>query len=196
MSKAIRLATELDSAALLKIYAPFIKSTTISFEYEVPTVMDFAQRISATLNKYPWLVCEIDGCIIGYAYASQFNKRAAYDWSVDFSVYIDPEYQRRNIARALYYGIAQVLKLQGYHNAYAIVTLPNPKSESFHQSFGFKPVGIYHNAGYKFDQWHSVKWYEYTIMDHLTPTMPKSISEISELIEYDLILRKAEEMIL
>ena len=164
-AKIIRLATPADSAAILSIYAPFITNTVITFEYDVPSVMDFRQRISSILQKYPWLVCEIDGAIAGYAYASAFHQRAAYNWSVDLSIYIHPLYHGKKIAQALYSALLEMLRLQGYCNAYAGITLPNLKSERLHRSFGFTPVGVYRNVGYKMGQWHDVQWLELKIQD-------------------------------
>jgi phosphinothricin acetyltransferase len=195
-TKKIRLATKNDCGPILQIYAPFILDTTITFEYKVPTSTEFCERMANIQRKYPWLVCEINDVIAGYAYASRYREREAYDWSVDFSIYINPKYHRKNIGRALYFALFELVKLQGYYNAYAGVTLPNIKSESFHESFGFKPVGVYHNVGYKFDNWHDVKWYELEIREHIqSPAKPKSIDEISNTHEFKAIVEKAEQMI-
>jgi phosphinothricin acetyltransferase len=147
-------------------------------------------------RKYPWLVCEIDNNIAGYAYASCFNEREAYDWSVDFSVYVDPKYHRKNIGRALYYALFELVKLQGYYNAYAGVTLPNIKSEGLHESFGFKTIGVYENVGYKFGSWHDVKWYGLKINEYgQSPSKPGDINEISKTDEFEIIIKNAEQMI-
>jgi L-amino acid N-acyltransferase YncA len=145
----IRLASVADSAALVEIYAPYVRNTAVSFEYDPPTATVFGERIAAILQKYPWLVCEIEGRIAGYAYASQYSKRAAYDWSVDSTVYIHPDLQRRGVASALYHALFGLLRLQGFYNVYAGVTASNAPSESFHRSLGFHPVGTYRNVGYK-----------------------------------------------
>lgn len=196
MNKKIRLATEADSTSVLEIYAPFVKDTVISFEYEVPTVSEFSKRMDNIQKKYPWLICEVNDNIVGYAYASQFNGRAAYDWSVDFSIYIKPEYHKKKIGKALYTALSQLLRLQGYCNAYAGVTLPNIKSESLHESFGFKPVGVYHNVGFKFGNWYDVKWFELEIQEHFKiPINPKTINEIKNTPGFYAILQKAEKMI-
>jgi L-amino acid N-acyltransferase YncA len=195
-NKKVRLATEADSTSILEIYAPFITDTVITFEYEVPTVTEFGNKITNIQRKYPWLICEVNGSVVGYAYASQFNERAAYDWSVDFSVYIKPQYHRKRIGKALYFALLELLKLQGYYNAYAGVTLPNIKSESLHKSFGFKPVGIYQNVGYKFGNWHDVKWFELKIQDYCKlPITPKIIDEINNTPEFNTIIEKSEQMI-
>jgi phosphinothricin acetyltransferase len=195
-SKKIRLATSDDTASILEIYAPFITDTTITFEYQVPTVAEFNGRITDIQKKYPWLVCEINDNIVGYAYASAFSGRAAYDWSVDFSIYINPQYHSRKIGKALYYCLFELLKLQGFCNAFAGVALPNIKSESLHQSFGFKPIGVYRNVGYKLGKWHDVKWFGLKIQDHVNqPISPKTIDQVRNTAEFHTILQKAEQLI-
>lgn len=194
--KKIRLAIESDVESILEVYTPFITDTVITFEYKVPTVKEFGQRMAEIQQRYPWFVCEVNNNIVGYAYASRFNEREAYDWSADFSIYIRPEFHRRNIGKALYYTLFETLKLQGYYNAYAGVTLPNIKSEGLHESFGFKSAGVYHNVGYKLGSWHDVKWYELKINEHIRePLKPKNINEISSSVELKPITKEAEKMI-
>ena len=191
--KKIRLASESDASSLLDIYSPFVKNTVITFEYEAPTVADFRSRISNTLRKYPWLVCEIDDRIVGYAYASQYSERLAYDWSATSSIYVDPNYSRRKIATELYHCLFALLKLQGFYNVYAAYTLSNKNSAAFHESLGFKSVGIYHNVGYKFGEWHDVKWCAKTLREHMkSPEKPKTILEISQTKEFAQIISKMD----
>lgn len=195
-SKKIRLVSESDTKAILEIYKPFIKNTVITFEYEIPTIAAFSERIKSIQKKYPYLVCEIDGSIVGYAYASEYNTRAAFDWSVELSIYINPKYHRKNIATALYSCLLKLLKLQGFYNAYALITSPNPQSEGFHTAFGFKPISFYPEIGYKFGIWHSLKCYELTINDHSEkPKTPKSIDQIKDTQKFNAILSKAENII-
>ena len=196
LDKKIRLAREGDFDSILEIYAPFITDTVITFEYEVPTQAEFAKRIKDIQIKYPWLICAVDGNVVGYAYASQFNERSAYDWSVDFSIYIKPEFQGKNLGKALYFALLELLKLQGYYNAYAGVTLPNIKSEGLHQAFGFKEAGIFYNAGFKFGDWYHVKWFELKIQGYsLKPAMPKTIGEINNTFAFNEVISKAEQML-
>lgn len=191
INKKIRMATEFDSASILEIYAPFISDSIITFEGKLPTDAEFRKRITDVIKKYPWLVYEVNGKIIGYAYASQYNNRCAYDWSVDYSIYINPDFHRKGIATALYNTLTQLLKLQGYYNAYVGIALPNTKSESFHQAFGFKPIGVYHNVGYKLNGWHDVMGLEYTIVEHsMRPLKPKMINEIKDSIEFNKIINR------
>lgn len=175
----IRLATEPDCRDMLDIYAPFVKNTAVSFEYTVPSIDEFRCRLEEIQRKYPWIVCEIDNRIVGYAYASPFNKRAAYDWSADYSIYVNPDCHGMKIGTALYSCLTELLKLQGFYNAFAGVASSNKISESFHKAFGFIPVGIYHNAGYKFNNWYDVQWFEYKIADTKNP--PDKIKTINEI---------------
>lgn len=192
----IRLAAEADSASILQVYTPYITDTVITFESKVPTITEFNERMANIQRKYPWLVCEINNYIVGYAYASCYSEREAYDWSADFSIYLHPQYQRKNIGKALYFALIEILKLQGYYNAYAAVTIPNHKSEGLHESFGFKTIGVYQNIGYKFDRWHDVKWYGLNLKEHnQSPAPIKSIDEIGETNEFKTIIEKAEQMI-
>jgi phosphinothricin acetyltransferase len=192
----IRLATEDDSAAMLAIYSEYIRNTAISFEYEVPSVSEFSNRIKNVTEKYPWLICEVNGECVGYAYASKHRERSAYQWSVDYSIYLKPEYYARHIATALYTALTELIRMQGYYNAYAGVTIPNEKSEGLHESFGFKPVGVYHNAGFKHGKWHDVKWYELTISEHASnPEATKTIDQIKQTEAYQNIIQKSIQMI-
>lgn len=192
----IRLADESDCQDMLDIYAPFVMDTTVSFEYEVPSYDEFKNRIVEIQVKYPWLVCEIDDEIIGYAYASTFNNRAAYDWSVDYSIYVRTVKHRMGIGTALYTCLTDILRLQGFYNAFAGITSSNKKSENFHRSFGFKSVGTYHNAGYKFNNWYDVQWFEYKIAETQNPPEKlKAIREINFTQELSDILKKAEKLI-
>lgn len=152
----IRIAGEKDASALLDIYTPYIKETAITFEYEIPPVEEFAGRIQTITRDFPWLICEIDGHTAGYAYASHFKTRAAFQWDAEMSVYLSSEYHRLGIASALYNCLENTLREQGYLNLYALITHPHPVSEGFHTNRGYRPIGIYHSTGFKFDQWYDL----------------------------------------
>ena len=128
MSEVIRLATTDDAAAIASIYAPFCTSSIISFEEVAPTPEEMAGRIAKTLTRYPYLVLDDAGTIAGYAYASSHRERAAYRWTVEVTVYVHPEYQRRGVGRALYTALLLLLTRQGFHLAVGGITLPNPVS--------------------------------------------------------------------
>ncbi|RNI40100.1 N-acetyltransferase [Hanamia caeni] len=156
----IRCALSSDASSILDIYAPYIANTAVSFETEVPTVEDFTRRIMGNQESCPWLVYESGGFIAGYAYASKHRDRAAYQWSLESSVYVNESFRQQGIATKLYQKLFQILKYQGCRNLYAGITLPNEKSVIFHQKMGFSKIADYKNIGYKFNRWHTVGWYE------------------------------------
>jgi len=159
MPPTIRLATPEDAGHVQAVYAPYCH-TPISFEMEPPGVEEVRGRMAKVLVQYPWLVCEEGGDVVGYAYATQHRERAAYRWSVDTSVYVRQGQQRRGVGRALYTSLLALLPLQGYVNAYAGVTLPNPASVGLHLAMGFQPVGVYKQVGFKCGAWYDVAWYQ------------------------------------
>lgn len=155
-----------DAEAVLNIYKPYIENTSITFEMTVPGVEEFAARIKTYTERYPWLVAEDGGRVIGYAYATKHREREAYQWCVESSVYVMNEYHHTGIAKELYSKLFDILKSYGHVNVYAGITLPNEKSVSFHTKMGFEPVGVYRNIGYKLGKWHDVFWMVKTINEH------------------------------
>ena len=162
----ISVATKGDAAGMLEIYAPFILNSGITQETEVPSVEEFQKRIISNLEERPWLVCEINNEIAGYAYAGKHRDRKGYQWCTEPSVYISEKYFGFGIANALYTALFDILKLQGYVNAYAVITLPNDRSIAFHKKFGFEYLTTYKKIGYKLGQWHDVGWMQYEINPH------------------------------
>jgi len=156
----IRDATVADAGVLLAIYSPFVIETAVSFELEPPSVEEFSERILAAQTKWAWLVAEQAGRIGGYAYASSFRQRAAYQWSIEVSAYLDPAFHGRGIGRALYERLLTIMVAKGYCTAYAGITLPNDASVRFHQALGFTEVGVFRRAGWKFAAWHDVSWWQ------------------------------------
>ena len=151
----IRTATPEDAAACAAIYAPYVTDSAISFETEAPTAEQMADRIA---HAIAWFVLEDDGHVAGYAYAGPFHPRAAYRWSCEVSVYLEPGRRRTGAGRALYEALFTRLTERGYRTAVAGMTLPNPASEGLHKSLGFEPIGTYRNIGWKLDNWHDVAW--------------------------------------
>ena len=160
MTPIIRLATAADAASIQRLYQPAVENEATSFETELPTVDEIAQRIRSTQQRTPWLVYEDAREVLGYAYASKHRDRAAYQWAVEVSAYVDRRAHRRGIGRVLYTTLFRILALQGFHRAYAGITLPNAASVGLHTSVGFTPVGIYRGIGFKHGAWHDVAWYE------------------------------------
>lgn len=169
----IQMVTPGDAAELLDIYAPYVLESAVSFEVSVPTLADFQGRIREGLAIAPWLAFALDGRIVGYAYGSKHRSRESYQWSVDVSVYVASEFQKRGIGTHLYRGLLEALREQGYFNAFAGIALPNAGSIRLHESLGFIPVGVYKCVGFKLGKWHDVGWWQ----KNLRP----SISEPKEL---------------
>ncbi len=168
-----------DAEELLRIYTPYILHTAITFETSVLGIEEWMERIEKVRKEFPWLVAKSQGQIIGYAYATKFRERSAYDWCCESSIYLDDAFQGKGIAQELYSQLFRVLKKQGYVNVYAIMTSPNPKSEKFHRSFGFYDVGRFTKSGYKLGKWWDTHWMQYHLGEHENP--PRKIIPYSEI---------------
>jgi phosphinothricin acetyltransferase len=180
----VRLAAAGDADGILAIYAPIVRDTAISFEVEPPTVEQMRDRIRATSADYPWLVAEgaisaaEDGGgsntaqdagsrgIVGYAYAGRHGERAAYQWSVDVSVYVASASRRSGVARRLYLSLLGILEDLGYYSAFAGIALPNAASVAFHESLGFRAIGVYRRVGYKLGAWRDVGWWQRQLREY------------------------------
>jgi len=156
----VRSATADDAEAIRAIYAPIVETTAISFEEVPPSVEEMAGRIVATLERYPFLVAERSGRVVGYACAGQHRARAAYRWSVDVSAYVTEEARGLGVGSVLYGALLSDLASREFHAAFAGIALPNAASVAFHASMGFEPVGIYREVGFKFGRWHDVGWWQ------------------------------------
>jgi len=160
----VRLARPDDAPALAAVYAPAVAGP-ISFELTAPAPAEMAARLAAISAHAPWLVLERAGAVVGYAYAARHRERAAYQWSVDVSVYVAPAHHRTGVGRALYAALLPMVRAQGFYVAHAGVTLPNPGSVGLHEAFGFTPVGVYPAVGYKLGAWHDVGWWRLALRD-------------------------------
>ncbi len=172
MSAIIRLASVADAPAILEIYGPITRDTHISFEQVVPDASDIAGRIRDASPRYPWLVCQVAGQVAGYAYASAFRSRAAYQWTVETTVYVHAGFLRRGIARALYRSLLAILRQQGYCQAIGVIALPNPASIRAHESLGFRHLGTFRKAGYKAGAWRDTGWWQLELGQPLDPPLP------------------------
>lgn len=172
MEPTVRLATAADAEAITSIYTPIVEDTHISFEITPPTSEEIARRVRDTTKRLPWLVCEYDGQIVGYAYASPHKDRSAYQWSVNVSVYVAEHWRRHGVARGLYESLFALLRVQGLYTAYAVIALPNPPSVGFHESLGFTRIGVYQRVGYKHGEWHDVGHWQLSLQEHETPPPP------------------------
>ena len=162
---SIRLADAGDVEAMLAIYAPIVENTAISFELVPPTADEFAARLEGALTRYPWLVCEIGGEVAGYAYAGAFKTRAAYQWSVETTVYVRADRRRRGVGRAVCASLFACLRIQGFRAAYAGIALPNAASAALHEGMGFERAGVYPKVGYKLGAWRDVGWWRLALAD-------------------------------
>lgn len=165
MNATIRLAERQDVQGILEIYAPFILETAVTFEETIPDVESFWERIQGIMNELPFLVCEIDGRIAGYAYASGYRSRASYRWTKEVSVYIHPDFHRKKVAHALYTSLNEMVRYQGIADLLAIITMPNEPSVAFHMQFGYQKCAEFSKVGYKMGQWQNVGWFELFLQD-------------------------------
>lgn len=169
---AIRLACAGDAAQVQAIYVPVVRDTAISFEVDPPDVSELGRRIRGTLTRLPWLACERDGEILGFAYAARHRERAAYRWSVDVSVYVDQHARRAGVGRGLYVSLLALLARQHFAAAHAGITLPNPASVGLHEALGFVPVGVYRAVGFKLGAWWDVGWWQRRLGEPAVPPAP------------------------
>lgn len=182
----IEVAKIEDAKELLRIYAPYVTDTAITFEYEVPTVEEFQGRIKRTLENYPYLVARQNGTIVGYAYTSAFKERAAYDWSVETSIYVDRQKTKLGIGKKLYEALENISKKQNILNLNACIGCPKVADEhldnnsvQFHAHMGYEMVGMFHNCGYKFGTWYHMVWMEKMLGEH--EQHPKEVVPFSKL---------------
>lgn len=165
----LRIASPDDAAALLAVYAPYVRETCITFEYDVPGVDEFANRIARTLERYPYLVaCERrGGKPLGYAYVGVFHARPAYDWAVETSIYVDGDARGRHVGSLLHEGLERSCRLMGIRNLEACIAWPDEGgSVGFHTRMGYRMVGRFEACGYKLGAWRDMVWMEKHIADH------------------------------
>ena len=156
-----------DAARLVEIYSYYVLKTAVSFEYAVPTVVEFENRIRNITQKYPYLVCESEGKIVGYVYASSYSSREAYSWTVDTSIYVDKDCRHSGVGSLLYKALEKRLKKMGIVNLLAGVAFCEKEDEyltqdspNFHLSQGYSEVAHMKSVGKKFDRWYDLKWFQ------------------------------------
>lgn len=175
----IRKATPEDARKLLEIYTPYVEHTAITFEYDVPSVEEFTGRIRTTLEKYPYIVAEINGEIMGYAYTGALKGRAAYDWAVETTVYVKEGCHRNGVGKKLYMALEELSKKQNITNLNACIGYPEVEDEyltknsaQFHEHLGYDLIGHFHKCGYKFGRWYDMVWMEKIIGEHKAEQPP------------------------
>lgn len=184
----IRVAALEDAEEILSIYTPYILDTAITFEYEIPSVEEFRERIRSTLSRYPYFVAVKDDNIIGYAYASALKGRKAYDWSIETSIYLKQDCRGLGVGRQLYEKLEQTLKIQGVRNVNACIAYTEEEdsyltndSMYFHEHLGYQLIGTFHKCAYKFDKWYDMIWMEKMIAEH--DEKPEELIPFPEIIQ-------------
>lgn len=182
----IRLAKPSDAAQILEIYAPIIQHTAITFEYEIPEVEQFAQRISKTSEFYPYLVWEEQRKIWGYCYATRFRARTAYDWICESAIYVAESARGQGIGQKLYQKLFECLRTQGIVSVVGVVR-PYAQSVNFHEAMGFRKVGVIPYGGYKHDEWHDAGFWQLVLFDPVPshPAPVRAFPEVAHLISFD-----------
>lgn len=177
----IRFLEEKDIKRIIEIYSYYIENTTITFEYIVPSYNEFKERFFNIQKQFPFIVYEENGIIYGYAYASDHHERAAYKWNCEFSIYIDKNYLGKGTGVVLYNALEEIVKLQGYYNAYSLITVPNERSFALHKKIGFKLECIHENTGFKNGNWIGVSEWIKPLRKYSNPTkFPISINNINK----------------
>lgn len=185
----IRIVRPEDAEELLAIYAPYVEKTAISFEWETPALEEFRKRIENTLKKYPYLLAEQDGEVLGYACTGPFVGRAAYGWAAETTIYLKEGHKRKGIGRLLYTALESASKAQNILSLNACIGYPEKEDEyltlnsvRFHERMGYSMVGKFHNCGYKFGNWYHMVWMEKEIGIHVPS--PSPIIPFSELTSF------------
>ena len=156
----VRLAKREDLPQILAIYAPYVEETSVSFEYTVPAMEEFEKRFLSCTARFPWLVWEENGQILGYAYGSAPFERAAFSWCAESSIYLRRDHRGRGIGKKLQLALEGLLQIQGYQLLYALVTTDNPASLAFHEALGFTRLAAFPDCGWKLGSWHGLVWLE------------------------------------
>lgn len=171
---AIRGAREADAAAIAAIYAPHVIAGTASFELTPPDAATIGTRMASSKGLYPWLVATVgeeDG-VIGYAYATRFRERPAYDHAVETSIYVADVAQRQGAGRLLYEALIDTLRAQGFTQAIGTIALPNDSSIALHEQVGFRRAGVFREVGYKFGRWIDVGYWQCELAEPPAPPQP------------------------
>ena len=191
----IEIADVKYSGQIADIYAPFVRSTSVSFETEAPDGAAMAKRIENIKEKYPFIVCRDSKRITGYAYAAPFGERSGFDWTVFSSIYVHPGYQRKGIGEALYISLLEILRTQGFVNVYAAVALPNDPSCALHSKVGFRQQCVLKNVGFKLGRWHDLAYFHVGLNDdEISPQKTVDFKELDPLL-VQKALKLGEQML-
>ncbi|MDO4459873.1 MAG: GNAT family N-acetyltransferase [Clostridia bacterium] len=170
MSYSIRAVNaEHDAPRLTEIYNYYIENTTVTYEYDKLSVEDFHTRIENISKRFPYIVLEENGELIGYAYASEFNSRKAYQWDADLTIYLDVNHKGKGAGGFLFGKLLYILTEMGFLNAYSLIDIPNPGSEALHKKFGFSKTGEYNRSAWKFDKYLDMGIYSKSLSEAEKP---------------------------
>lgn len=186
MAASLRIATQADAAELLGIYAPYVRDTYITFEYDVPEEGEFARRIEETLRRFPYIVaCDERGRALGYAYLGTFHARAAYDWTAETSIYVDNAARGRHVGSLLHESLERAARIQGLTNLEACIAYPDQGgSVGFHKRMGYRMVGTFERCAYKLGAWRDMVFMEKHIAPHTeTPAPVASFPQVQAQVE-------------
>lgn len=179
MNQQIRFAAYADLDAMLTIYDYYVQHTSVTFDHETPSAEKFKQKMNALRKQYPVLLYEIESEIVGYAYASLFREKLAYQWTVETTIYLKPSYKGKGIGTQLYSSLFDLLRKQHIRYAIAVITIPNDESVSFHHKFGFEQAGKLESIGYKMNQWWSITMMSKCLLEKNAPILePIAVTEL------------------
>lgn len=181
----LRPASVDDAETLVGIYSYYVTNTAVTYEWDVPTVEEFRNRIKNVTAKFPYIVAEVDDEIVGYAYANTFRSRIAYSWTVETSIYVKKDCRRGGIGKALLTDLETKLKEQNILNVYAVISSIEKEDEylthdsiKFHDKMGYKKVSEWHQCGYKFKRWYNIVIMEKMLGEHTAEPAPVKFREV------------------
>lgn len=161
MNHCIRSVSAADAEAIARIYNYYIENTVITFEEERVSGEAMAARMAAIQDAaLPWLVAELDGAVVGYAYANKWKVRSAYRYSVETTIYIEHACLGRGLGKRLYSELLTLLQARGIHVAIGGAALPNAASVALHEKLGFERVATFRQVGFKHNRWVDVAYWQ------------------------------------
>jgi phosphinothricin acetyltransferase len=179
-SFAIRLATQDDLEQYAEIVNHYIERTAINFHDGPQSEEDWESTWQVLHERYPFIVADRDGLVVGLAYASPWKLRGAYDWTAEVTVYVRSGHERQGIGRALSARMLELLDAQGYRAIVAVIALPNDASTALHQSLGYEHAGTLKRLGYKLGEWRDVSYWQ-RFRDPADDSAPDAIRPVSQI---------------
>ena len=164
MKTAIRIANRGDAQFVHDVYGYYVRETNVTFNTANPPVETYADKIDATLQRYPFFILEADGIPRGFAYAAQLRPHDAYQWTAEATIYLSPDAPKRTgLGKLLYQKLLDTLQHQGFQMAFGVITATNEPSICMHVHMGFEKVGHFQRMGNKRGQWLDVVWMQKTL---------------------------------